>query len=40
VPMTGHTVNIEEPMLFNEACAEFFTAVENGRWGTWKGSGR
>jgi len=39
-PMTGHTVNIEEPMLFNDACAGFFAAVENGRWGTWKGSGR
>ena len=35
VPMTGHTVNIEEPGLFNLAVAEFLTAVENGRWGTW-----
>jgi pimeloyl-ACP methyl ester carboxylesterase len=35
VPMTGHTVNIEEPMLFNQAVAEFFASVESGRWGTW-----
>ena len=35
VPMTGHTVNIEEPGLFNLHVAEFLTAVENGRWGTW-----
>jgi pimeloyl-ACP methyl ester carboxylesterase len=37
VPMTGHTVNIEEPMIFNQAVAEFFAGVESGRWGTWKG---
>jgi pimeloyl-ACP methyl ester carboxylesterase len=36
VPMTGHTVNIEEPALFNSTAAEFLTAVENGRWGTWE----
>ena len=35
VPMTGHTVNIEEPGLFNAVTGEFLTAVENGRWGTW-----
>jgi hypothetical protein len=34
-PMTGHTVNIEEPALFNQAVAEFFAGVESGRWGTW-----
>jgi pimeloyl-ACP methyl ester carboxylesterase len=39
VPMTGHTVNIEEPMLFNQAVAEFFASVESGRWGTWGGLG-
>ena len=38
VPMTGHTVNIEEPMLFNQAVAEFFAGVESGRWGTWSRS--
>ena len=35
VPMTGHTINIEEPALFNLQVGEFLTAVENGRWGTW-----
>ncbi len=35
VPMTGHTVNIEEPGLFNLQVGEFLTAVENGRWGAW-----
>ena len=37
VPMTGHTVNIEEPALFNQAVAEFYASVESGRWGTWLG---
>jgi pimeloyl-ACP methyl ester carboxylesterase len=40
VPMTGHTVNIEEPGLFNQTVAEFLAAVESGRWGTWKGGSR
>jgi pimeloyl-ACP methyl ester carboxylesterase len=35
LPVSGHTINIEEPALFNEHVAEFLTAVENGRWGTW-----
>jgi pimeloyl-ACP methyl ester carboxylesterase len=35
VPMTGHTVNIEEPALFNQHVAEFLAGVERGRWGTW-----
>lgn len=35
LPMSGHTINIEEPSLFNAHVAEFLTAVENGRWGTW-----
>lgn len=25
-----------EPALFNSISAEFLTAVENGRWGTWE----
>ena len=29
LPRTGHTINIEEPELFN-APLEFFTAVEDG----------
>ncbi len=40
IPMTGHTANIEEPALFNQAVAEFLTSVESGRWGTWKGGAR
>ena len=36
VPMTGHTVNLEEPALFNSMVADFLTAVEQGRWGTWR----
>ena len=28
MPMTGHTVNIEEPALFNQHVAEFLAAVE------------
>jgi pimeloyl-ACP methyl ester carboxylesterase len=31
-PKTGHTVNLEEPALFNEALLTFFAAVGNGRW--------
>jgi pimeloyl-ACP methyl ester carboxylesterase len=31
-PNTGHALNIEEPDLFNRACAEFFHQVESGRW--------
>ena len=33
VPACGHTVNIEEPGLFNLHVAEFLAAVEAGRWG-------
>ena len=32
VPKTGHTVNLEEPQLFNDAVASFFAAVELGAW--------
>lgn len=38
--MTGHTVNIEEPGLFNQLVTEFLTSVESGRYGTWKGGAR
>ncbi|MFI4987733.1 MAG: alpha/beta fold hydrolase [Alphaproteobacteria bacterium] len=33
MPKSGHTINLEEPDAFNRAIAEFFHAVENGRWG-------
>ncbi|HUG37864.1 MAG TPA: hypothetical protein VML54_12975 [Candidatus Limnocylindrales bacterium] len=31
-PAAGHTLNIEEPGLFNLHVAEFLAAVEGGRW--------
>jgi pimeloyl-ACP methyl ester carboxylesterase len=31
-PKTGHTINLEEPALFNFALQDFFTQVESGRW--------
>jgi pimeloyl-ACP methyl ester carboxylesterase len=31
-PITGHTLNIEEPDLFNRICDDFFHQVETGRW--------
>ncbi|MBM3571126.1 MAG: alpha/beta hydrolase [Alphaproteobacteria bacterium] len=33
LPRTGHTFNIEEPLAFNRAIAEFFAAVDAGSWG-------
>jgi pimeloyl-ACP methyl ester carboxylesterase len=32
VPKTGHTVNLEEPGLFNDALAQFFAMAEAGKW--------
>ena len=32
LPNTGHTLNLEEPALFNTLVAEFFALVEAGRW--------
>ncbi|NKC14150.1 MAG: alpha/beta fold hydrolase [Gammaproteobacteria bacterium] len=32
LPNSGHTINLEEPALFNAALAEFITQVEAGRW--------
>lgn len=31
-PNTGHTLNIEEPALFNRICDDLFHQVESGRW--------
>jgi len=31
-PKTGHTLNLEEPELFNRHVAEFIAQVEAGRW--------
>ncbi len=33
LPKTGHTLNLEEPQLFNQLLAEFFAQVEAGKWG-------
>lgn len=33
LPKTGHTINLEEPDLFNRTVGDFLTAVENGAWG-------
>ncbi|MCZ6534954.1 MAG: alpha/beta hydrolase [Chloroflexi bacterium] len=32
LPQTGHTLNLEEPDLFNRAVMDFLTAVEEGTW--------
>ena len=32
IPKTGHTVNLEEPDLFNRTVQDFFSTVEVGRW--------
>ena len=32
MPQTGHTLNLEEPALFNAALLDFFHSVEQGRW--------
>ena len=31
-PQSGHTINLEEPDLFNRTVQEFLTAVETGTW--------
>lgn len=36
LPMCGHTMNSEEPMLFNQLLGDFLAAVDAGRWGTWR----
>ncbi|MBI3977660.1 MAG: alpha/beta hydrolase [Chloroflexi bacterium] len=32
IPQSGHTINLEEPALFNQAVMDFFRLVEAGRW--------
>jgi len=34
VPKTGHTINLEEPALFNQSISNFFHAIENNSWGS------
>lgn len=31
-PNSGHTINLEEPDLFNRSLVDFLTAVDGGRW--------
>jgi pimeloyl-ACP methyl ester carboxylesterase len=38
-PFTGHTPNLEEPLLFNLHVGEFLAAVSEGRWATWRQGG-
>ena len=33
-PQSGHTINLEEPALFNRTVLDFLTAVESGAWAT------
>jgi hypothetical protein len=33
LPKTGHTLNLEDPAMFNRLLAEFVAQVEAGRWG-------
>ena len=32
LPQCGHTINLEEPALFNQAVMDFLTSVETDRW--------
>jgi pimeloyl-ACP methyl ester carboxylesterase len=32
LPNTGHTLNLEEPAIFNAALLDFFHQVETGAW--------
>ena len=31
-PQAGHTINLEEPDLYNRTVSDFLTAVEAGKW--------
>uniref|UniRef100_UPI0013D0D63A alpha/beta fold hydrolase n=2 Tax=Enterobacteriaceae TaxID=543 RepID=UPI0013D0D63A len=33
LPKAGHTLNLEEPELFNRLVGEFIAQVEAGQWG-------
>lgn len=35
LPNCGHTLNLEEPAMFNQLVANFLAAVNTGRWGNW-----
>ncbi len=33
MPKTGHTINLEDPDIFNRALVDFYAQVDAGRWG-------
>jgi len=35
-PMCGHTLNSEEPVLYNLLVSDFLAAVDAGHWGNWR----
>ena len=37
-PQAGHTINLEEPDLYNRTVSDFLTAVEAGKWVVRKGT--
>ena len=32
IPKTGHTINLEEPTLFNQYISNFYQAIDNNSW--------
>jgi pimeloyl-ACP methyl ester carboxylesterase len=36
LPMCGHTLNSEEPVLYNLLVSDFLAAVDAGHWGNWR----
>jgi hypothetical protein len=32
VPKTGHTINLEEPALFNLHLSEFYSSINASKW--------
>jgi pimeloyl-ACP methyl ester carboxylesterase len=36
LPRSGHAINLEEPALFNQFVMDFLSAVEQGRWVSWR----
>jgi pimeloyl-ACP methyl ester carboxylesterase len=38
LPMSGHTINLEEIVLFNHLLGNFLAGVDAGHWGNWRAS--
>ena len=32
IPKSGHTINLEEPALFNQHLTNFYQSIENNSW--------